>query len=109
MIGRLAPFDVESPYAPRHVDLLHPVTCGEREDYLWVRLSPPIAPGKAANEEELGYVLLAPRHEGQPLALPIDDPVHVHVCTVSGVTTEAPLEIDAINVEIRHWGLLTPA
>ena len=106
MIGWLTPFDTESPYAPRRVDLLHLVTCGERRDYAWVRVDPPIAPGEAANEKQLDYLLLAPRHEGQPLALPVDVPVHVHVCTVRGATTEAPLEIDASDVEIRHRGIL---
>ena len=30
--------------------------CGNRRDYVWVRLDPPIGAGEAANEHELGNV-----------------------------------------------------
>jgi hypothetical protein len=108
-LGWLVPFDVEVPYTRRQVEAIHPVASGGRNDYLWVRLDPPIAPGEAANEEELEHVLLIPRHAGHPLTIPIVDPVHVYVCTVRGATTNVPSRISSDDVEIRHWGVVSAA
>ncbi len=109
MLGWLTPFDMENPYALRRVDVVHAVACGERDDYLWVRLDPPLEPGEAANAARLDHVLLAPRHEGHPLTIPIEEPVHVNVCTVRDATTDVPPRIHPGDVEIRHWGIVAPS
>jgi hypothetical protein len=108
-LGWLTSFDVESPYDPRRVEVVHAVVSGERRDYLWVRVDPPIAAGEAANKDQLAFVLLAPRHDGHPLTVPVLEPVHVYVCTVRGATTDVPSEVDPSDVEIRHWGIVTPS
>jgi Immunity protein Imm1 len=107
-LGWLRLFDTDSAYAPRRVEVMRAVGSGDRRDYLWVRLDPPLAAGEAGNEE-IELVLLAPRHEGHPLAAPLDEPVHVYVCTVRGATTDVPAQIEPGDVEIRHWGILDPA
>ena len=89
-------------------DVVHAVTCGERRDYLWVRLDPPIAPGEAANDQELESVLLAPRHEGHPLTVPVVEATHVYVCRVPGVSQDLPPKVDPTDVEILHWGIVAP-
>lgn len=108
-LGWLRPFDMDSAYAPRRVEVVHAVASGDRRDYLWVRLEPPITAGEAGNQEEIEFVLLAPRHQGHPLTAPLDEPVHVYVCTVRGATTNIPAHIEASDVENRHWGILDPA
>jgi hypothetical protein len=108
-LGWLTQFDVESSYLPRRVDVLHPVEWGERRDYLWVAVNPPIAPGEAANAEELSFVLLAPRHQDHPLSIPVRDPTHVHVCRVRGATTGVPARVNPEEVEILHWGIVSPS
>jgi hypothetical protein len=108
-LGWLTQFDVESSYAPRRVDVVHPVKCGERRDFFWVRLDPPIAPGEAANREELDSVLLASRHEGHPLTVPVAEETHVYVCRIPGATGDLPPEVDPSEVEILHWGIVAPS
>ena len=85
------------------------MVCGERRDYVWVRLDPPIAPGEVANDEELDLVLLAPRHNGHPLTVPVAEATHVYVCRVAGYPTDLPPEIDPNEVEILHWGVVAPS
>ena len=108
VLGWLSPFDIERPYAPRRIDVLHDVKCGDRSDYVWVRLDPAIAAAEVGNEEELRYVLLAPRHEGHPLIVPVAEPTHVYVATVRDARADCPSEIDPRQVEIRHWGIVGP-
>ena len=109
LLGWLTSFDVESPYDPRRADVVRAVACGERRDFFWVRLDPPIAPGEAANQEELDSVLLAPRHEGHPLTVPVADATHVYVCRVPSATADLPPEVDPSEVEILHWGIVAPS
>lgn len=108
-IGWLTPFDVQTGYAARRVHLIQMVASGSRSDYAWVRLDPPISPGEAANAEELEYVLLAPRHQGHPLAVPVTRPIHVYVCTQRNAGSDLSHFIDPDDVIVRHWGILAPS
>ena len=83
--------------------------CGKRDDLFWVRLDPPIAPREIANYEELAVVLLAPRHAGHPLTVPVAEATHVHVCSVPGSTGDLPSEVDWSEVKILHWGIVAPS
>ena len=109
MLGWLTAFDVDRPYGPRRVEVIHAVVCGERSDYFWVRLDPPIGQGEAANDEELDFVLLAPRHEGHPLTVPVAEATHVYVCRAPGFPADIPAEVDPSEVEILHWGIVAPS
>lgn len=85
------------------------MACGERRDYLWVRLDPPIARGEAGNDDELDVALLAPRHDAHPLSVPVTEATHVYVCRVAGSPTDCPPEVDPNEVEILHWGIVAPS
>ncbi|HUK76522.1 MAG TPA: hypothetical protein VL117_02870, partial [Thermoleophilia bacterium] len=90
--------------APRRVDKLKSVACGERNDYIWARLIPPL---ETARRELLDIVLLAPRHVGFSLADSLADPMHVYVCTVSGSTPELPDVVAPEAIDVRYWAVLT--
>ena len=109
MIGWLRSFNTERPYDARETTELARVKCGERDDYWWARITPPLERGEAGNPEPLEVVLLAARHVGDRLdSLPVTSPVHVYVCTVKGLLADTPPEVDPKNVDIRHWGVLYP-
>lgn len=109
MLGWLTQFDVDQIYSPREVEFLGFATCGKRDDYVWGRLDPPLEPGEAANKERIDVVLLAPRHEGETLVVPLTAPVHVYVCTVRTSEGGLPAAVRVEDVIIRHWGVLHPS
>jgi len=108
MLGWLDPFDVEGPNERRRVEVLKTVACGERRDYVWARLLPPLAPGAIAGEGILEVVLLAPRHAGYVLKSPLSEAVHVYVCSVPGVESELPDDVAPESVEVEFWGVVYP-
>lgn len=109
LLGWLAPFDVDKGYSPRQVEQLGVVRCGERADYSWVRIEPPIERGEAGNHDRIEVALLAPRHEGYPLESPVSEPVHVYVCSVRNISDQLPAEVAVEDVIIRHWGIIYPS
>ena len=109
MFGLLRQADVDKSYEPRQVLIVKSVRCGRRDDYLWVRLQPPIESWEAGNKEQLSMVMLAPRLAGSTLDVPLAHPTDVYVCTVRGVTGPLPLEVAPEDVQIRHWGVVDPS
>ena len=107
MLGWLKQTDVERGYPARSVTFIKWVTCGERKDYMWVDLAPPLSPGEAAKVEELRRVMLAPRRAGTTLDLPIKWPIDVYVCTVNAAKSDAPANVSPGDVTIRHWAVLS--
>jgi hypothetical protein len=108
MIGTLEQADVSKSYEPREVHWLQSVRCGDRDDYGWVQLVPPILPGQAANTDTLEVVLLAPRHKGKTLTgRPVEADIHVYVCSAPR-GRGFPAVVSPEDVTIRHWGLLRP-
>ncbi len=108
MVGWLRGFDMQAPYGQRRAELLKFVACGERKDYAWVRLEPPLEPDTAGNPERLDVVLLAPRHVGENLTNPVGSELHVYVCTVKAGTADLPDQIAPDDVVILHWAVLDP-
>lgn len=109
MLGWLTQSDVDQGYSPRRVETLGFVTCGQRDDYVWVRLDPPLEPGEAANKERIEIALLAPRHEGASLAVPVVAAVSVYVCTLRAGHGQLPAVVRVDDVAIRHWGVVHPS
>jgi hypothetical protein len=91
-------FDVETPtmHVARFISWMR---CGERNDYAWVELDPPLArlePGR----EPIGLAVLAPRHEGIRLNEPIaESPVHVMVLAAPDeIAREEVVPPDALSI-----------
>jgi hypothetical protein len=80
---------------------------GERSDYAWVDIEPPLQPQQTGISMPLTRVIVAPRHQGTYLDQePGDWPIYVYFLT----TPEDLLDSDivlAAAVQIRAWGLLT--
>ena len=104
IVGWLKQSDVDVGFAPRQVEKLKHVACGERDDYIWARLTPPL---ETASRELLDTVLLAPRHVGFSLAGPLAEPIDVYVCTVSMPTPDLPYLVAPEAVDIRYWAMLS--
>jgi len=80
--------------------------CGERRDYAWVDLLPPLAPSETGAPVSLTRVLLAPRHEGIRLTEPPKEwPIHVYVLSVPETLVDAE-EVPPDIVKIRLWAIL---
>ncbi|MGH7867289.1 MAG: hypothetical protein ACREP9_06560 [Candidatus Dormibacteraceae bacterium] len=82
------------------------VKCGERSDYAWVDVSPPLQPHETGASGEITRVILAPRHQGIYLNMPIKSwPVHVYILEVPPELDGAS-EVPADATRIKAWGLL---
>ena len=104
-------FDIEPPMTQRHLTVLSPARCGERTDWVWVRVEPPLEVGP---HRSLGATLLldmvaiAPRHMGSSL----EDgpwPVSVYVCRAKADETLLAAEFAPDDISIEYWGIVTPA
>ena len=101
----LSSFEPQGAYAPREVTFTKAVHCGERDDYVWVRIEPPLKANELATNTDIEVALLAPRHEGGSLLAPNSWPVHVYVCR----TRRTPIGSASVppdDVQILNWGIL---
>jgi hypothetical protein len=82
------------------------VKCGERSDYAWVDISPPLSSRETGISADIAKVILAPRHQGTYLNEVVPRwPIHVYLLSV-------PLELDDFDeippdsVKVSAWALL---
>jgi hypothetical protein len=104
-------FDVEPPFAQRHLTVLSTARCGERSDWLWVRVEPALQVGPhrwLRTTLLINVVAIAARHvggnlEGGPW------PVHVYVCRAIADETLLAAEFSPDDIAIEYWGTVKPA
>jgi hypothetical protein len=104
-------FDLEPPFAQRHVTVLSTATCGERADWLWVHVEPAleVGPHRSLGKPLLiDVVAIAPRHSGSSLEHG-PWPVHVYVCRPKVDETRLAAEFSPDDVSIEYWGTVQPA
>ena len=104
-------FDSEPPLAQRLLDVLAGARCGERTDWLWVGVKPPLEVGPNPSLPTtllLDVVAIAPRHIGSSLEVG-PWPVHVYVCRAKADETRLAAEFSPDDISIEYWGTVTPA
>ena len=98
----LTEYDVEAGWGPVEVELESGATVGDRNDWAWATIDPPVSmAGK-----ERSSVLLGARHQGDTVRPTRGRwPMHVYVCAPKdGVTIRDTLRAE--DVTIGAWGLL---
>lgn len=104
-------YDIEPPFAQRRVTVLKTARCGERTDWLWVRLEPPLEVGPhrwLRTTLSLDVAAMAPRHVGTTL----DEgpwPAHVYICRAKEPATTMATEFTPDDISIEYWGLVSRA
>jgi hypothetical protein len=98
----LTSYDIESGLGPIEVNLVAHASIGQRTDWAWATLEPPLRiDGKARDR-----VLLGARHQGGSVwSEPGRWPVHVYVC-VPEVAAQSRNDFTREQVTIAYWGLL---
>jgi hypothetical protein len=104
-------YDVEPPFAQRRLTVLSATRCGERTDWLWVRVEPRLNVGPHRSLRTtlmLDVAAIAPRDVGGNLdAGPW--PVHVYVCRALDPATTMAAEFQPDDISIEYWGIVAPA
>jgi len=104
-------YDIEPPFAQRHLTVLKTARSGERTDWLWVRVDPPLEVGPhrwLTTTLSMEVAALAPRHVGVTL----DQgpwPAHVYICRAKDPATTMAAEFAPDEISIEYWGLVSPA
>ena len=103
----IQPFE-NGPISPHLTQFTRWVSSGDRDDYVAVRIIPPLSPYESGVDEILEDVILAPRHAGVSLRHIAEYPVHVYVLTTSPGRAEAK-SIPPDEFSIRIWAVLEAA
>jgi hypothetical protein len=110
-------YDLEPPFAQRRLTVLSTARCGERTDWLWVAVDPPLDYGPRGwlpgmhglpTPSNVDVLALAPRHLGASLETG-PWPVHVYVCRAKVDETRLAAEFSPDDVAVEYWGTVTPA
>lgn len=108
IVGWLRSFDVAQPYAARRVRKLRNAQVGDRTDYIWARIDPPIQPGEVTTDEPIDLALIAGRHQGYPLSIPVQQETHVYVCVPRARSNRLAPKLAGDEVINHHWGIIHP-
>ena len=106
----LESYDHEPPLARRRLTVISAASCGERTDFRWVHVDPPLEVGPhrwLAAKLVLDTVAIAPRHVGGTLASG-PWPLHVYVCRAKTADTLLSTSFGADDISIEYWGTITP-
>ena len=98
----LTSHDTDPAWGPIETHLVGAVSIGQRTDWAWAFLEPPLR----IDGEPRNRVLLGARHQGNSVwSEPERWPIHVYVCVPdSGDETE--IHFTRNQVTIAYWGLL---
>jgi hypothetical protein len=97
----LTSYDTDPAWGPIEADLVGAASIGQRTDWAWAVLEPPLR----MNRDSRVRVLLGARHRDSVWSEPERWPVHVYVCVPKrGVEMNSDLTRD--QVTIAYWGLL---
>jgi hypothetical protein len=98
----LTSYDMDPAWGPIEANLVGAVTIGQRTDWAWAVLEPPLR----MNGDSRVLVLLGARHQGDSVwSEPGRWPIHVYVCVPKrGDETNSHFTRD--QVTIAYWGLL---
>jgi hypothetical protein len=98
----LTSYDFEPRGGPIEVNLVGHASIGQRTDWAWVTLEPPLR----IDGKDRDRVLLGARHQGNSVwSEPGRWPVHVYVC-VPEVAAESRNDFTREQVTNAYWGLL---
>jgi hypothetical protein len=107
----LESYDIEPPFAQRRLTVLSAARCGERTDWFWGRVEPPLEVGphrSLATTLSVEVLAIAPRNVGGDLdAGPW--PVHVYICRAKDPATTLSAEFEPDDISVEYWGVVTPA
>ena len=98
----LTSYDIEPAWGPIEATLVDETSIGERWDWTWAVLDPPLA----VDGQPRSRVLLGARHQGGSVwSEPERWPVHVHICLPKN-GHETNTHFTREDVTIEYWGLL---
>jgi hypothetical protein len=98
----LTSYDIEPRWGPIEVNLVGHASIGQRTDWAWATLEPPLR----IDGKNRDRVLLGARHQGDSVwSEPGWWPVHVYVC-VPEVAAESRNDFTREQVTNAYWGLL---
>jgi hypothetical protein len=104
-------WDLEPPFDQRRLTVLSTARCGERTDWIWARVDPPLEVGPhrwLTSTLLLDLVAVAPRLVGGNLDVG-PWPVQVYVCRAKADETRLAAEFSPGDISIEYWGTVTPA
>ena len=102
---RLSPYEGNEEQ-PHQAIFRHWVKSGERDDYAWVDISPPLLPHEIGVPGGLERVIVAPRQQGVHLDRAISQwPVHVYLLSAPADLGDAS-DLPADALKIKAWALL---
>jgi hypothetical protein len=102
-------YDVEPPFE-RRLEASSPLRVGDRHDWYWARVVPPLQVGPHPSLRttlDLDIVAVAPRHLGATW----DSgrwPMHVYVCRVIDPAKSMAPDLQADDLSIEYWATLAP-
>ena len=106
---RMESYDTEPPFE-RLLETCSPLRVGERTDWFWARVEPPLQVGPHRTLKttlDLDTVAVAPRHVGATWETG-QWPMHVYVCrAVDPEKTLAP-SLHADDLSIEYWATVSP-
>ncbi len=102
----LSSFEPENVYSPREIIIERKLQCGDRDDYVFARVIPPLEGGDFNMSSDIDVVILAPRHKGVFIETTDIWPIHVFVCIVIKKELLESLTVKPEDVKIISWGLL---
>lgn len=104
----MASYDVEPPFE-RLINVLAPLTVGNRTDWIWAGVSPPLQVGPhrmLTTTLALDVVAVAPRHVGLTWEAR-EWPMHVYVCRVIDPSKAMARNLHAEDLSIEYWAVVT--
>lgn len=98
----LTSYDIDPGWGPIEANLVRKASIGERTDWAWVVLDPPLE----VDGRSRSRVLLGARHQGDSVwSEPERWPMHVYVCLPES-GEEPGTQFTRDQVTNRYWGLL---
>jgi hypothetical protein len=98
----LTSYDVEPGWGPIEANLVGEASIGERADWAWVLLDPPLE----VDGQLRSHALLGARHQGDSVwSEPERWPMHVYVCLPES-DEETSRRFTRDQVKNRYWALL---
>lgn len=103
-------YDYEPPISRRRITVLADARCGERLDWRWIRVEPPLIVGPHRSLDQavsLDIAAIAPRHVGATFS---DGPwpLHVYVCRIKDAARQLAPEFTPDEVVIEIWATVMP-
>lgn len=105
----LASTELRVPYKPRSCHVVRRLRSELRDDLALVNVYPPIPSNTYDTKEDVTWVVLAARHQGDSL-FPVNRwPLPVYICRTKGDTAPTGNSIMSDTLSILDWGEIRQA